>query len=539
MKVGDVNVLIVTNLSGQSEPITKYSGYERFEEVSGSLELSFTSFFHADNPGHELITGESIIEKDGYEFVVKQLTTKLTSKQVVALSTFFDLNAVRKDSIFGGTKTFDEFASWLFTGTNWAYENVDVNDHVFIPNFGNGNVIELLTGLIAAFDCEYQILPNNQIRFAKQIGPDNDAQYRYGHNIKALSLKEDTTKLRTRIKGIGGNGLEVIYTSPNAEQFGIRDAEPVSDERFTISDSLLERIKQDLIDYPEVSIELDAIELQQKEIGERVWLIYEPLNTELQTRILAKKSRIPETLSTVTIGNTVPKTLGDILSAQKVEIKENARQTQSKIEQTNERITLEVERVDESIATLTIEADQIQLNVQAIDGRLGTAESQISVQAGQISSKVSYTDYNGNTIASLINQSATTIDIQASKINLVGAVSVLSDISGSLGSITAGNITGTTIRGGQFVLDGGILDVRLGSILWGDNLPQASYAANAGNAHLLNGAYTYADFSFVGHSHQDNQYVKPSSGQDIKLGVGGTTLNVYLNNSLVGTIPYN
>lgn len=52
---------------------------------------------------------------------------------------------------------------------------------------------------------------------------------------------------------------------------------------------------------------------------------------------------------------------------------------------------------------------------------------------------------NGNTIASLINQTSTTITIQASKISLVGAVSVLSDISGNLGTIYAGRIEGATI----------------------------------------------------------------------------------------------
>lgn len=77
-------------------------------------------------------------------------------------------------------------------------------------------------------------------------------------------------------------------------------------------------------------------------------------------------------------------------------------------------------------------------------GRVSTTESSITQMAGQISSKVSTTDYTGNKIASLINQTATTISIQASKINLVGAVNVLSEISGQLGNITAGTISGVT-----------------------------------------------------------------------------------------------
>ncbi|MGY3718854.1 hypothetical protein ACWE42_25480, partial [Sutcliffiella cohnii] len=66
--------------------------------------------------------------------------------------------------------------------------------------------------------------------------------------------------------------------------------------------------------------------------------------------------------------------------------------------------------------------------------------STIQQHASAIESKVSTVDYNGNNIASLINQTATTIKIQASKINLVGAVTVLSDITGNLGTITAGTL---------------------------------------------------------------------------------------------------
>lgn len=76
--------------------------------------------------------------------------------------------------------------------------------------------------------------------------------------------------------------------------------------------------------------------------------------------------------------------------------------------------------------------------------RTSSAESTISQQASQISLRVKTEDYTGNTLVSMINQSATTIDIAASKINLIGAVSVLSDISGNLGTITAGSLNLST-----------------------------------------------------------------------------------------------
>ena len=69
-------------------------------------------------------------------------------------------------------------------------------------------------------------------------------------------------------------------------------------------------------------------------------------------------------------------------------------------------------------------------------------QSQIQQNAESISLKVSQTDYNGNEIASLINQSATTVQIEAQKINLTGAVSI-----SSLDSTTqAALLTGTTVK---------------------------------------------------------------------------------------------
>jgi phage minor structural protein len=78
----------------------------------------------------------------------------------------------------------------------------------------------------------------------------------------------------------------------------------------------------------------------------------------------------------------------------------------------------------------------------ALEGRVDSAESTITQHSNQINLKV---DKNG--VISSINQTAEAIKIQASKLNLVGAVTVLSSITGNLGTITAGIINGVTING--------------------------------------------------------------------------------------------
>jgi hypothetical protein len=117
-------------------------------------------------------------------------------------------------------------------------------------------------------------------------------------------------------------------------------------------------------------------------------------------------------------------------------------------------ITTEVDGANIRIGQLEITSSAVTISVANLDTRMGVAEGEITVLAGevalkantvlvdnlgtrvssaevnisgltgQISSKVSYTDYTGNTIASLINQSATTIMLAANRIYMLGITEV-------------------------------------------------------------------------------------------------------------------
>lgn len=69
----------------------------------------------------------------------------------------------------------------------------------------------------------------------------------------------------------------------------------------------------------------------------------------------------------------------------------------------------------------------------------------IQVNATNIASKVSQTDYNGNTIASLINQTSTSVRIQASKVDLQGYVTFSNLSTSGETAINGGNITTSSI----------------------------------------------------------------------------------------------
>ncbi|MFP7445206.1 phage tail protein, partial [Bacillus infantis] len=306
-------------------------------------------------------------------------------------------------------------------------------------NFGEGNALALIRDACKIYNCEIQIEPGKHLKIYKQIGQDKDEQFRYKHNIKTFRKTEDSTGLATVIKGFGADGLEVEYRSPNVEIFGEIHAEPVRDDRFTIAESLLQECKSRLKDTPDVSFDIELTQLGfEAGLGDRIWTIYEPMGIDLKLRIMAIKwfpftNRAP----IVTMSNKNESGLSDQLAKTRIEIDKNKKETKSRFEQTNEKFTLAVERVDESIAALEIEADNVQITVQSLNGRMGNAEGQLSVQAGEISSRVSYSDYNGNTIASLINQTAESVSISAQAIDLLGITTVADQLNLGYGNTQA------------------------------------------------------------------------------------------------------
>lgn len=434
-------MLYVTDLNGNTEPLNHTQRVEKNEEVDGALSLMFTSFSHENNPGYALIEEELIVSVDGYDFRVKQLRETRNHKEVVALSTFYDLVGHWQHDIYGGTRSLRQFLAFVFDGTEWTYTVDFHDDGVFIPNFGENNVITLVDELMKVFGCEYKILPNKTVHFTKEIGPDNDAQFRYAHNVKTLLKSVDTTNLRTKITGIRPpsesvedsegnvevphhNGFRVTYTSPYAEKYGIIEAEPIINDDIQTEEEMLAIITNELTDYPETSIELDIAEMTNKEIGERIWLIYEPIKMpdgsfmEFQTRILKKVSTwrngrfVPKS---VVVGNTQRKSLMDLIVDAEIEISKNKKWTRSRIEQTNSSITLAVERFAgemlDAYAFIELTAEGIRSEVADVAEE---AESKITQTAKEIRLEVN--DFKKDT-ASKFSQTAERITMEVTAIN--------------------------------------------------------------------------------------------------------------------------
>lgn len=456
-KEGD-DLFYVTSLDGsQVEPLIGWgTDFTLSQSVDGTFTVSSTVLLSEQNAGYDILDSETIITIADCDFRVKQFSKMNNAKNIVALSTFFDHSKTHKDGIFSGSHTLTNHLYYALSGTGWTFtvDSSISNVTNYINQFGDDNVISLVNKICKYHRCEYVILPDKKLHFAKQIGPDADHQYRYKHNVSDVVLKKDTSNLTTFIRGFGADGLTVSYTSPNADipGIGIREAEPVRDDRYTDATALLNYIKTKIQDEPELAIESQIPELTSREIGERVWLFYEPLGIEMQTRILKQNKmlvRVNGELQLVTesvvFGNTLIQDSGDLYVDHQEQIndtKENLFETQkeytSRFEQTDERITLEVEQLDQSIASINIKADNINLRVTNLATETNAS---LNLLSDEISLKID----KGGAITD-INLTPGVASINADKINLNGAVMVNGTITGS----TSINVT-TDINLGRMI----------------------------------------------------------------------------------------
>jgi hypothetical protein len=176
------------------------------------------------------------------------------------------------------------------------------------------------------------------------------------------------------------------------------------------------------------------------------------MGIEYQTRVLSKKTIIRGNklvTSSVILGTTLPRKNADLLISQKIEIDENRKEYRTKFNQTNELIGMYAEKVDVSIAALELKADNISLSVTQLNGRVGNAESSINIQAGQIQSKVGYSEYNGQTVSSMITQDPYAISMLAQNLNLQGLVTVTNLKTPGQTIIDGGNVYGSSFVVGR------------------------------------------------------------------------------------------
>lgn len=248
---------------------------------------------------YESIVEEAEIYFDGDTYIIKKLNERSIGttyhKQIESFHDFY-VNLINKQQplIHNGSITFNNYMQMVFEDTGYTFVVIGSFPARSFENLGNDNRLSLLQKGLDRFQVEFELV-GNQVRFKDQVGNDTDFQFRFGHNIRAISREVDTTNLTTLIRGKWEDGMELEYISPNAAIFGEQEvSKTFDDERYTTRESRLEEMESRIQDTPEVSITIDFADLRAAGYpytvpneGDRVWVIYEPMDDLLiETRIL-------------------------------------------------------------------------------------------------------------------------------------------------------------------------------------------------------------------------------------------------------------
>ncbi|MDQ8231068.1 phage tail protein [Enterococcus faecium] len=308
----------------------KDSFYEDWQQnETWEIGLSVTNLINQEV--FDLIEYESSIIFNGQEFIIKKMTENvvggLVTKQIVATHIYYTIQDGYQYEKVTGTKSINQLLTHIFKAGNrgFTWKIIDPNKKFLTvqqENFGDGNYLKLINELLSDYNAV--VIPDNKhLMFypISEYGQKVEEQIRYKYNTDEVTFDIDTYSLKTQIKGYGklkeGINTEnpkdsdyvftpITYTSPESKKWGIRIQDPINDERYTVSGNMLDRLKNELQDYPSISGSVTLKWGINPHKGDYVPFIYEPLNINTYIQVVGIKTypAIPNKPPEVTLSNT-------------------------------------------------------------------------------------------------------------------------------------------------------------------------------------------------------------------------------------------
>lgn len=284
--------------------------------------ISFTVIKTARNAfSYDLLQNENTVIYNGQTYVIKdcepQATGSVLTKAVTANHVMFTCQDWHQDSQDSKTWSITDALNWAFQDNpiGFDFEVIGSFDTQQMDNFGDANALDMLNTILSTFGGIVDANNKHLIIYsAAEWGSQTEKQVRYQYNTDTVQCTIDTTGLKTIIKGYGAQNDDgsyvfspVTYTSPNVDKYGPRYADPIRDERFTSSDSMLAYLPSQIQDNPVVSLTTPLKRAEDVQKGEHWLLIYEPMALDLDVQIVAynKYPYSPGKPPDVTWSNTV------------------------------------------------------------------------------------------------------------------------------------------------------------------------------------------------------------------------------------------
>ncbi|ANU28462.1 phage tail protein [Planococcus versutus] len=292
-------MLAIRDLYGEEYILTGASEIKRTRRVNGERELSLTiektdqnaHFFDDigklwrvidfDREEYPVLIYRDIAKGDGYV------------RQVSCLHSFFDdmRNHVVYES-FSSSKTFIDMMNFIFDRSGYTFNIVSSFYAKTFENFGDDYGLELFKTALERYEAEFTV-DGKVVTLQKEIGETTDFQYRHKFNLESIERNVDALDFSTYGKAYGKNGLFAEYTSPLAALHGSRPIKAIRDERFTVYQSLFEKVKKTVDDSLKISLIVKQNDLRASGYnkihpneGDMILLIDERLDLKVDTRIV-------------------------------------------------------------------------------------------------------------------------------------------------------------------------------------------------------------------------------------------------------------
>ena len=319
----------------KKEILTEYdkSTFTENWQENETWEISFTIVKTKFNElAFDLVDYENSVFFNGQEFIVKQMGVSAEgaaiTKTVTATHIYYTMQDGFQYDTITGARSISQLLTHVFSAGSrgFTWEVIDPNKKFLTveqENFGNGNYLKLVEEILKDYDAI--VIPDNKnLTFfpRSEYGKKTEEQIRYKYNTDSVKFDIDTLNLKTQIKGFGKKKEDdtyyftpITYTSKQSEKWGIRVQSPVSDDRYTVSGNMLERLKQDLQDYPTITGTVTMKWRVEPNKGDYVAFVYEPLgvNTYIQVVGIKTYPAIPNKPPEITLSNT-KKTMTSILA---------------------------------------------------------------------------------------------------------------------------------------------------------------------------------------------------------------------------------
>ncbi|MCK1226226.1 phage tail protein [Streptococcus uberis] len=213
----------------------------------------------------------------------------------------FDKSSVHSQ-LQDGSHTFQTYLNFIFDGSGYSY-NLEVTVNALNKqSFGYKSRLDLFNDIVKSSGIEF-FVSGKVVRILQKTGTDLSTIVRKNFNMNELGIEKKINDFVTYQKGFGAwnnkddhskGRLEVEYTSPLASEYGIIEAEPLVDERYTNADSLLASLKQNVDSSYSISVQIDMEDLTkagyqytQPVAGDYIMAINETVGFKEKIRIVS------------------------------------------------------------------------------------------------------------------------------------------------------------------------------------------------------------------------------------------------------------